>query len=701
MGASGSMKRPFASIRGTNDSTTTVDSSNFGGGISGMNSKSGAAASTVKVTTNSSNKSAFDRRNARDKISKKEAPPTFTDLNLLAMLDGPKKKGKKQVSTIHEQSRQHQQQKQPSVHPLFAAGGTIPLPQKRSSSAFAPSQCIPSKKRQKSASNDVMVVAPPPIRSYGVGNGQCHQSGTGTRISKPRKRISSHQFITHSKRDVMRSNGVDSRQTSTEKDGGMDRVVEGSSTSGKERLVEQGNDYLVKLISTDGMGSSKKGDENITTLPKTSETTTHITSTNVDDKSSARPLGGVDKPPFTSSALESFSNQSALSDRLPETTFINQTNDSNEDQGRATTETINETSTILPLSIGGANKRNKSKPAVTFGATLSNVRRNNNRQIPSLADSKAVRDPTNQLTHESLVDLPIGGKGISVSDDTSNDALQSESATSGGDDNSAIDNNSSNHADWFDPEELATIERMTSANKNVMDEDASLLLNETEEPSTSSRSGNNKSRGQGGRGGGDVNDNFVRLDLRNAAGSCRGARNLKKVNKQKLWRAQNRFGMNDTNVNNLDSSDVGEDGGGVGGGIVVPMHQSGKYGSHERGGSRRDNRDGGDLKCFSALQNAGVDPLDDYVDGAFSKRNDKSTASSNGGRNGKDESALMRDGSIPICTRHQRPCKLMTVKKNNKGNKGRKYFVCSMPKGEQCNFFKWEEDTVEVRPVLY
>jgi hypothetical protein len=690
MGASGSMKRPLASIRGTNDSTTTVNSSNFGGGISGMNSKLGAAASTVKATTNSSNKSAFDRRNARDKISKKEAPPTFTDLNLLAMLDGPKKKVKKPVR-IHEKS--WQQQHPPSVHP------PIPLPQKRSNSSSASSQCLPSEKRQKSTNNDVMVVAPPPIRSYGGENGNRHGSGTRqpAAISKPRKRICSHQFVTHSKSDVMRRNGVDSRQASTERGGGIDRVVEGSSSSCNARLIEQGNDYLVKPISTDGMDSSKNGDENTTTLSKVSETSTHIASTYANEK---RQLDGVAEPSLTRSILE-VSNLSSVSDRLPKT---NQANDSNEDQDGAATETMNGTSNILPLSIGGANKRNKSKPPVGFRSISANVRRNNNRQIPSLADSKAVRDPANQLTHESLVDLPIGGKDISVSDDTSNDALQSESVTSGDGGHSDIDNNSSKHADWFDLDELATIEKTTTANKNAVNNDAALLLNESEEPSTSSRSRNNKSRGQRGQQGGDVNDNFVRLDLRNAAGSCRGARNLKKVNKQKLWRAQNRFGMNDTNVNNLDSSDGREGGGGVGGvggGMDGSMHQNRSFGNHERGGYRRDKRDSGDIKCFSALQNAGVDPLDDYVDGVFSKRNDKSTASSNGGRNGTDESALMRDGSIPICTRHQRPCKLMTVKKNNKGNKGRKYFVCSMPKGEQCNFFKWEEDTVEVRPVLY
>ena len=232
-------------------------------------------------------------------------------------------------------------------------------------------------------------------------------------------------------------------------------------------------------------------------------------------------------------------------------------------------------------------------------------------------------------------------------------------------------------------------------------DDSLILPQDTTEHSRSGCNARAKKKSQGRRGGVDVNDNFVRLDLRNAAGSCRGARNMKKVNKQKLWRAQHRFGMNDTNNdNNLDGSEI-EENDGRGGNMGGPIHQFGNNGKHDRGGSRRDKRDGGDLKCFSALQNAGVDPLDDYVDGVFSKKDDQHDTSSNNHRHEKDKSGILRDESIPICTRHQRPCKLLTVKKNNKGNKGRKFFVCSMPKGEQCDFFKWEEDTVEVRYGFY
>ena len=63
-------------------------------------------------------------------------------------------------------------------------------------------------------------------------------------------------------------------------------------------------------------------------------------------------------------------------------------------------------------------------------------------------------------------------------------------------------------------------------------------------------------------------------------------------------------------------------------------------------------------------------------------------------------SAPARDEGVPMCTRHTHPCKLLTVKRNNEGNKGRKLYVCCMPRGDQCGFFKWEEDTVKVSSVV-
>ena len=134
------------------------------------------------------------------------------------------------------------------------------------------------------------------------------------------------------------------------------------------------------------------------------------------------------------------------------------------------------------------------------------------------------------------------------------------------------------------------------------------------------------------------------------------ARNLKKVNKQKAWRAKYRFGKSDTEDGNENS--IGNEG----------VTKWGKKTSGEN-----------ETKCFASARNGGVDPLDDFMDGVFMKK----------------KSSKKREGVV--CTRHSRPCKLMTVKRNNKGNKGRKFYVCSLPVGEKCDFFKWEEDTMEVR----
>ena len=74
------------------------------------------------------------------------------------------------------------------------------------------------------------------------------------------------------------------------------------------------------------------------------------------------------------------------------------------------------------------------------------------------------------------------------------------------------------------------------------------------------------------------------------------------------------------------------------------------------------------------------DPVDDYLDGAFQ---DDPT-------NKLDK---IKKGNIPSCSGHQRPCKLLLVKKAGT-NKGRKFYVCSMPRGEQCDFFEWVENSV-------
>jgi len=119
------------------------------------------------------------------------------------------------------------------------------------------------------------------------------------------------------------------------------------------------------------------------------------------------------------------------------------------------------------------------------------------------------------------------------------------------------------------------------------------------------------------------NDNFVRLNMKNSAGACRGARN-----------------------------------------------KSSKF--------KRFDKNNRPAKKKKMLQ-SGVDPLDDFMDGVYNKA--KTSPSSS---------------KAPQCARHQRPCKLLVVKKNTTGNKGRKFYVCSLPRGEQCDHFEWADNTVEV-----
>ena len=193
------------------------------------------------------------------------------------------------------------------------------------------------------------------------------------------------------------------------------------------------------------------------------------------------------------------------------------------------------------------------------------------------------------------------------------------------------------------------------------------------------------------------NDNFVKLNMRNSAGSCRGARNKK-----------------------------GKRGGGRYGG-------RGSYSSYQKpysGGNGSDDENASDNEWKNRrkekggvrlVQNAsaGIDPLDDFLDGTY-------TAAKKKGSDSKDADKIQHNSSvprdttaplsttsakmtadekqasqtkaraeqIPRCTRHQRQCKLLTVKKSNTGNKGRKFYVCGLPRGEQCDFFQWEDDTV-------
>lgn len=139
-----------------------------------------------------------------------------------------------------------------------------------------------------------------------------------------------------------------------------------------------------------------------------------------------------------------------------------------------------------------------------------------------------------------------------------------------------------------------------------------------------------------------INDNFVPLNLKNTAGSCRGAAKKQKFKDKKKK-------MQEQLSNSIDN----------------------------RKHSMR----------YRTLAHANVDPLNDYLDGTFHKHIVQCKGSTT--TNTRSQSC-----SYPHCIRHNRRCKLHTVKKSGP-NRGRKFYTCSLPRGEQCDYFVWQEDTLQ------
>ena len=177
------------------------------------------------------------------------------------------------------------------------------------------------------------------------------------------------------------------------------------------------------------------------------------------------------------------------------------------------------------------------------------------------------------------------------------------------------------------------------------------------------------------------NDNFVRLNLRNSAGACRGARNkkFKKKNNSSNSRWGNKY--NDRNKMEANSDDDDD--------------------NNRDTQGRTSSRSMGSTSAVPLSRMSGLDPIDDYLDGVFHGSHYSSATTSKGKSalakaKATSSSSATTATTIPKCARHDRPCKQLVVKKASTGNKGRKFFVCSMPRGEQCDHFQWADDTVEV-----
>ena len=557
-----SRKRPFPNVRGHNDSAIPLVAPY-------------RRPPTAPTATKPSSASAFDRRNSRDTVSKREAPPTATDIALKSLLDGPSKKKKKSRGSsgqLPARKRNTHEKKSKMVHPKARA----------------------ETNRHPTASSNVLA-APPPMPTYSHGS----VKSTANPVRKiSRKRMSSNvSCIATGDKHVVKS----STQSATAgSEIGADRMRNDEKPTARDWPAEA--------------GESARRDAR---APKTV-----IEATDASIKGDGRESGALQQH-------DDFARVASLTTTL--TTKALAINPC------AIKSLPEESKLTRPVATNHCTEQRRNEPA----DDTSNP--NGSNAVVDTAHSGRSYEPKPIIFESSTqhINNLLPGNDISDPSEEPVEIVEQQKC-----------------ADWYDAEEHKMIEK-----------EIELAAKEKAEMDTLKKD-SIKSRGK--KTGGQISDNFIRLDMKNAAGACRGARNLKKVNKQKLWRAQHRFGMSDPDANT--------DG-------------------NENGRSARTKRSdrssgGGDAKVFSSARNAGVDPLDNFIDGAFEK---KKKTNVSGAKKGDKPT---RDESVPLCTRHQRPCKLLTVKKNNKGNKGRKFFACSMPRGEQCDFFKWEEDTVEVSDPL-
>jgi len=169
------------------------------------------------------------------------------------------------------------------------------------------------------------------------------------------------------------------------------------------------------------------------------------------------------------------------------------------------------------------------------------------------------------------------------------------------------------------------------------------------------------------------NDNFVRLNLRNNAGSCRGVR--KKPKSQNDWNRKHLRHDTASSISNVAKTSNGDDN--------VSQNETSQPTNYYKERQK------------SQSVHAVVDHMDDYLDGRFQSASSSSLSSATTKDSKDRKNGSLRKECVPTCSRHSRPCKLLTVKKGNTGNKGRKFYVCGMPRGEQCDFFQWQDYTIE------
>ena len=403
----------------------------------------------------------------------------------------------------------------------------------------------------------------------------------------------------------------------------------------------------------------------------------------------------------------------------------------NSTAGRSSSSSFPNTKLSLRLS----NINNKARTNKKFSSLLLSRQRTTS-STPSVSSTNAdtgdiSKEREKEDRHDELLILPLPSKsslGSSSSSSQYNNTNTSAYTTN------AL--SSDYHPNQISVAKATGCDNRTDDSISVVDENEKRTTTnfrsiESSKNATTSKYNATTSKKKGKFRGN--NDNFVRLNLKNNAGACRGARNKKSSKERRSWSFRgrdddrkldksydddddaNHYGTNDTTTfrmsfdpsvpskyspkssmtSNTNDADVND--------------SRGTDGSRKRNNFNRNSGFKEKQAASYASKMSGLDPMDEFIDGSFhpTKAINRIAAKGKGSsdKNGNDDAtvcssttskAAKEQEEAPKCARHQLSCKLIKVKKNTTGNKGRMFYACSMPRGEQCDHFQWADDTIEV-----
>ena len=92
---------------------------------------------------------------------------------------------------------------------------------------------------------------------------------------------------------------------------------------------------------------------------------------------------------------------------------------------------------------------------------------------------------------------------------------------------------------------------------------------------------------------------------------------------------------------------------------------------------------------FAASSNPGVADHQSISGTALSFHTAQQDSYSPSFNNTASMPAMTSDMDVPMCPRHDRPCRILTASTST--NAGRQFYKCSMPDGDQCDFFEWTD----------